>query len=163
MSSRGGEALRATAIGLLPPGTRVGRYEIVDLLGAGGMGVVYTAHDPELDRSVALNLLYPTLSLDGDDELAERLRHESKAMARLRHPNVATIHDVGSYRDQLFLVMESSTARRCARGSAAARRGRRSSPRSHRRAMAWLPLTRPASCIATSSPTTCCSTRRAAR
>ncbi|HEY1811063.1 MAG TPA: serine/threonine-protein kinase [Kofleriaceae bacterium] len=106
MSTRGGDALRANAIGLLSPGTLVGRYRIVDLLGAGGMGVVYAAHDPELERNVALKLLYPTLSPGGDDELASRLRHESKVMAKLRHPNVATVHDLGSYRDQLFLVME---------------------------------------------------------
>ncbi len=100
------DAIGASMIGLLAPGTIVGRYRIEDMLGAGGMGVVYAAHDPELDRKVALKLLYPTLSADGEDELATRLRHESKAMARLRHPNVATIHDLGSFRDQMFLVME---------------------------------------------------------
>ncbi|HEY1549176.1 MAG TPA: serine/threonine-protein kinase [Kofleriaceae bacterium] len=104
LRSRGENVLRENAIGLLSPGTLVGRYRVVDLLGAGGMGVVYAAHDPELDRDVALKLLYPTVSPDGPDE--SRLRHESKLMAKLRHPNVATIHDLGAYRDQLFLVME---------------------------------------------------------
>jgi len=102
----GTEPLGARMLGLLAPGTSVGRYRIDDLLGAGGMGVVYAAHDPELDRKVALKLLYPTLLTDGNDELAQRLRHESKVMAKLRHPNVATIHDLGSFHDQLFLVME---------------------------------------------------------
>jgi serine/threonine protein kinase/tetratricopeptide (TPR) repeat protein len=102
----GNDRLRASMLGLLAPGTVVGRYRIEDALGAGGMGVVYAAHDPELDRKVALKLLYPMIEPDGQDELALRLRHESTTMARLRHPNVATIHDIGSYRDQLFLVME---------------------------------------------------------
>ena len=106
LSGGGAEPLGARMLGLLAPGTSVGRYRIDDLLGAGGMGVVYAAHDPELDRKVALKLLYPTLLTDGDDELAQRLRHESKVMAKLRHPNVATIHDLGSFHDQLFLVME---------------------------------------------------------
>ena len=102
----GNERLRASMLGLLAPGTVVGRYRIEDALGAGGMGVVYAAHDPELDRKVALKLLYPMIEADGQDELALRLRHESTTMARLRHPNVATIHDIGRHHDQLFLVME---------------------------------------------------------
>jgi tetratricopeptide (TPR) repeat protein len=102
----GDERLRASMFGLVAPGSLVGRYRIEDMLGAGGMGVVYAAHDPELDRDVALKLLYPMIGDDGRDEVAQRLRHESTTMARLRHPNVATIHDIGRYRDQLFLVME---------------------------------------------------------
>jgi serine/threonine-protein kinase len=90
--------------GLVAPGTAIGRYRIQELVGAGGMGVVYGAFDPDLDRKVALKLLYPTLGA-GDGDLA-RLRHESKAMARLKHENVATIHDIGSYHDQLYLVLE---------------------------------------------------------
>jgi eukaryotic-like serine/threonine-protein kinase len=91
--------------GLLAPGTAIGRYRIQELVGAGGMGVVYGAFDPDLDRKVALKLLYPALGA-GDSGLVARLRRESKAMARLKHENVATIHDIGSYNDQLFLVLE---------------------------------------------------------
>jgi len=102
--------LFAKTFGLLPPGTAIGRYQIEGLVGAGGMGVVYAAHDPELDRKVALKLLYPRRrplgTQPGDSDLEERLRGESKAMARLKHPNVATIHDIGRYGDQLFLVLE---------------------------------------------------------
>ena len=86
----------------LAPGTRVGRYEIVKPIGAGGMGVVYAAHDPELDRVVAVKLLRG----GAHAELQQRLRREARAMAQLVHPNVVTVYDVGSFDGRIFIAME---------------------------------------------------------
>jgi tRNA A-37 threonylcarbamoyl transferase component Bud32/ABC-type branched-subunit amino acid transport system substrate-binding protein len=87
----------------LVPGAFVGRYEILALLGAGGMGRVYAARDSTLDRKVALKLLHPgSTTID----LEARLLREAKAMARLSHPEVITIHDVGHHGQQLFIAME---------------------------------------------------------
>jgi len=89
--------------GLLP-GIRVGRYEIVALLGAGAMGIVFEARDTELDRTVALKLVQSRVR---DRQLAQaRLRQEAQAMARLSHPNVASVFDIGVFDDQLFIAME---------------------------------------------------------
>jgi len=89
--------------GLLP-GVRVGRYEIVALLGAGAMGVVFEARDTELDRTVALKLVQSRVR---DRQLAQvRLRQEAQAMARLSHPGVASVFDIGVFDDQLFIAME---------------------------------------------------------
>jgi len=86
----------------IPVGTRIGRYYALELLGRGAMGVVYAAYDPELDRQVALKLL----NYDRDDERCNRLLREGRALARLKHPNVVTIYDVGKWKDDLFLSME---------------------------------------------------------
>lgn len=93
--------------GLLVSGARVGRYVVLGLLGEGGMGRVHAAYDPELDRKVALKLL--NLARLGEDSLAQarqRLEREARTMARLSHPHVAQLHDVGEFQGQLFLVME---------------------------------------------------------
>ncbi|HLL23330.1 MAG TPA: serine/threonine-protein kinase, partial [Kofleriaceae bacterium] len=84
--------------GLLARGTVIGRFVVIDVIGAGGMGTVYTVYDPELDRRAALKLLH--------HGSGERLRAEAQAMARVQHPNVVTVHDVGTYRDQVFVAME---------------------------------------------------------
>jgi hypothetical protein len=85
-------------------GSRVGRYELVDRLGAGAMGVVFEARDTELDRRVAVKLVSPR---SGDAETARsRLRREAQAMARLSHPNVAAVFDIGTVGEQLFIAME---------------------------------------------------------
>ncbi len=86
----------------LAAGTRVGRYVIAHELGAGGMGVVYAAHDPELDRVVAVKLLHG----DGDRGTQERLRREAQAMAQLAHPNVVAVYDVGGFGERMFIAME---------------------------------------------------------
>jgi len=87
----------------LPRGTAVDRYLVVQRLGEGGMGVVYAAYDAELDRKVALKLLRG----QGDDaEGHARLLREAQAMARVSHPNVIAIHDVGSFRDRVFMAMD---------------------------------------------------------
>jgi serine/threonine protein kinase len=80
----------------------VGRFAIIGLLGSGGMGDVYAARDPELDRLVAIKLLHSQLSTRTD----ARLRREARAMARLSHPNLVTVHDVGVHDGQLFVAME---------------------------------------------------------
>ncbi len=87
----------------LTRGTFVGRYEILEAVGAGGMGRVYAAWDPALDRKVALKLLRPHAAAP---ELEARLLREAKAMARLSQPEVITVHDVGRHGDQLFIAME---------------------------------------------------------
>jgi serine/threonine protein kinase len=85
-------------------GTVIGRYVVDRVLGAGGMGVVYAAHDPELDRPVALKLLHEA---DAEGEPCEdRLRQEARAMARLDHANVLRVHDVGRHGDRTFIAME---------------------------------------------------------
>jgi serine/threonine protein kinase len=88
----------------LPRGAVLGRYIVVEPIGRGGMGVVYRAYDPELDRRVALKLLRRQGESTGDEQA--RLVREGKAMARLAHPNVAAVHDVGVDDDQVFIAME---------------------------------------------------------
>src|SRR5688500_8770678 len=83
-------------------GERIGRYVVLRTLGRGGMGVVVAAHDPELDRQVAIKLVHPTLWRTASREARELLRSEARAMARLVHPNVVTVHDLGTIDDQLF-------------------------------------------------------------
>ena len=86
-------------------GSVVGRYTILDRLGSGAMGVVYTAYDPKLDRRIALKLL----RIPGDDngtQIVARLIREAQALAKLSHPNVVTVHDVGTHGDQVWLSME---------------------------------------------------------
>jgi hypothetical protein len=91
----------------LPRGAKLGRYVIIGGLGAGGMGVVYAAYDPELDRKIALKLLRPDVASPKKlaDLRAWQLR-EAKAMARLSHRNVISVYDVGAYGDQVFIAME---------------------------------------------------------
>jgi tetratricopeptide (TPR) repeat protein len=86
----------------LPRGTLVGRYVVLEPLGAGGMGIVVAAYDPELDRKVALKLLAP----GGGDDAHARLLREAQAMARLSHPNVVAVYDVGVAAGRVFLAME---------------------------------------------------------
>jgi tetratricopeptide (TPR) repeat protein/tRNA A-37 threonylcarbamoyl transferase component Bud32 len=88
-------------------GGMIGRYIVLGLLGKGGMGVVYSAYDPELDRKVALKLLRaPRRKGDDIDAKRTRLLREAKAIARLSHPNVIVVYDVGTYQDQVFIAME---------------------------------------------------------
>ncbi|MCB9752378.1 MAG: serine/threonine protein kinase [Myxococcales bacterium] len=85
------------------PRAHFGRYVIIERVGAGGMGEVYAAYDPELDRKVAIKLIRPGRA--GPDARARLLR-EAQAMARLSHPNVVAVHDVGTLDDQVFVAME---------------------------------------------------------
>jgi tetratricopeptide (TPR) repeat protein len=87
-------------------GTLVGRYVVLDTLGEGGMGVVYAAFDPELDRKVAIKLLQASAGGSESGGQAYLVR-EAQAMARLSHPNVIAVHDVGTLPgDRLFVAME---------------------------------------------------------
>lgn len=86
-------------------GVTVGRYVLGRRLGAGGMGVVFEAHDPELHRRVAIKLLHPG-SADDAETTRTRLLREARAMARLAHPNVVAVHDVGRAGEQVFVAME---------------------------------------------------------
>jgi tetratricopeptide (TPR) repeat protein/tRNA A-37 threonylcarbamoyl transferase component Bud32 len=88
----------------VPRGTAIGRYLVVHRLGEGGMGVVYSAYDAELDRKVALKLLHPRKV--GTAERHARLLREAQAMAKVSHPNVLAIHDVGSFGNQVFMTMD---------------------------------------------------------
>src|SRR5262245_61796642 len=74
-------------------GTRLGSYEILNVIGSGGMGEVYRAHDPRLGREVAIKVL--PASLTGDPERTRRFEQEARAAAALNHPNILAIHDVG--------------------------------------------------------------------
>ena len=93
---------------LLSRGTQIGRYVILKPLGQGGMGAVYKAYDPELDRGVALKLMHAERDFDlGTSSRREaRLIREAKALAKLAHPNIVAIHDAGTFGDQVFLAME---------------------------------------------------------
>ncbi|WNG34926.1 tetratricopeptide repeat protein [Archangium violaceum] len=86
------------------PGARVGRYVLLRRVGEGGMGIVFAAYDPNLDREVALKLLKPGAVADA--EARGRLMREAQALARLSHPNVVIVHDVGQDDDTVFLAME---------------------------------------------------------
>lgn len=97
------EASHNRVPGSLKRGDALGRYVILDRLGAGGMAVVYAAFDPELDRRVALKIVAPS---HASMEARERLQREAQAIARLNHPNVVTVHDVGTVEEQLFIAME---------------------------------------------------------
>jgi hypothetical protein len=88
----------------LDPGTRLGPYDIVSLLGAGGMGEVYRARDTRLDRTVALKILPPSLA--SDPAFRERFTREGRAISQLDHPNICTLYDVGEQDGTSFLVMQ---------------------------------------------------------
>ncbi len=84
-----------------PVGARLGRYTVVKLLGAGGVGAVYEADDPELGRHVAIKVLHEDRQAD-----TEALRREAQALAKLVHQNVIMVYDVGVADDEVFLVMQ---------------------------------------------------------
>jgi eukaryotic-like serine/threonine-protein kinase len=87
-------------------GATVGRYLVLERLGAGAMGVVYAAYDPELDRKIALKLLRPQRT-DGDQTRRQaRMVREAKAIAKVSHPNVVGIFDVGVHEGHVFMAME---------------------------------------------------------
>ncbi len=88
----------------LPPGTKLGPYEIQSPLGAGGMGEVYRARDSRLERDVAIKVLPANLS--SDPSLRQRLEREAKAVSKLSHPHICTLHDIGHQDGVDFIVME---------------------------------------------------------
>jgi len=86
----------------LTPGTRLGPYEILAPLGAGGMGEVYRARDTRLDRSVAVKVLPSHLTQD--PERRARFEREARAVSSLSHPHICTLHDVGQHAEIPFLI-----------------------------------------------------------
>src|SRR5580765_3063323 len=85
-------------------GQTISHYRILEQIGAGGMGVVYRAHDERLDRDVALKVLSPELA--GDREFLARFRREARTLSKLNHPNIATVHDFDTDAGTSFIVME---------------------------------------------------------
>ena len=88
----------------LAPGTHLGPYEILALLGAGGMGEVYRARDTRLDRDVAIKILPAELSADTSRK--QRFEREAKVISSLNHPNICVLYDVGNQNGTEYLVME---------------------------------------------------------
>jgi tetratricopeptide (TPR) repeat protein len=84
-------------------GTLLGRYVVLDRIGAGGMGVVYAAYDPSIDRRIVLKLLQADPQAQGS--VGQRMR-EAQAAARTQHPNVVAVHDVGTFEELVFIAME---------------------------------------------------------
>ena len=88
----------------LPKGTRLGRYEIIEPLGSGGMGAVFRAADTDLRRDVAVKVLREDLA--GDAERVSRFQREARALAVLNHPNICTIYEIGEQDGRVFIAME---------------------------------------------------------
>src|ERR1700694_5642161 len=88
----------------LATGTRLGPYEIIVLLGAGGMGEVYSARDTRLERRVAVKILPPHRSDQADAR--ERFEREARAIASLNHPNICHLYDVGAQDTISYLILE---------------------------------------------------------
>src|SRR4026209_1275382 len=84
----------------IPPST-IGRYHVVSRIARGGMGTLYLAFDPKLDRQIAIKIL-----TDDNDQLRERFAREARSGARLRHPHIVTIFDVGESEGRPFIAME---------------------------------------------------------
>ncbi len=103
----------------LPTGTRIGAYEIVSWLGAGGMGEVYRARDPRLGREVAIKLIADAFATDASR--LRRFEQEARAAGQLNHPNILSVYDVGSEAGSPFIVselLEGESLRRRIRGGA---------------------------------------------
>jgi tetratricopeptide (TPR) repeat protein/predicted Ser/Thr protein kinase len=98
-----GTTTRGTSQGVLDRGTMLGRYVLLGRLGSGGMGVVYAAYDPELDRKIAIKLV---LDDHGRMEDRARLQREAQALAKIHHPNIAAVFDVGTHDAAVFVAME---------------------------------------------------------
>ena len=134
-------------------------YRIEELIGQGGMGVVYRAYDLRLKRTVALKLIAPELALD--ERFHARFARETELAMSLEHPNVVPVYDAGDVDGRFYLAMrlvEGTDLGRCCAPRA------RSTPPAHlpsaaRSRTPWMLHTRRISSIATSSPPTCCSMR----
>jgi Tol biopolymer transport system component len=103
----------------LSPGEKLGPYEILAAIGAGGFGEVYKARDTRLDRTVAVKVLPERIAQR--DDLRARFEREARAVASLNHPNICTLHDIGRHEEQSYMVMElidgETLAARIAKGA----------------------------------------------
>jgi serine/threonine protein kinase len=90
----------------LAPGSHLGPYEVLEPLGAGGMGEVYKARDTRLNRAVAIKVLPEHVA--ADPALRQRFELEAKAVSSLNHPHICTLYDVGHQDDIDYLVLEST-------------------------------------------------------
>src|SRR5712692_9299367 len=88
----------------LSAGTRLGSYEIIAALGAGGMGEVYRARDPRLGRDVAIKVL--PAAFNADPDRLHRFEQEARVAAALNHPNILTVHEIGTHAGQPYIVSE---------------------------------------------------------
>src|SRR6516164_1582997 len=88
----------------LQPGKRLGPYEIVAPIGAGGMGEVYRARDTRLERDVAVKVLPQQLA--NNPQLKQRFEREARTISSLNHPHICTLHDIGRAAEMDYLVME---------------------------------------------------------
>ncbi len=88
----------------IPAGTRLGPYEVVSLLGAGGMGEVYRAKDTRLGRDVAVKVL--PRSFASDPDRLRRFEQEARATGMLNHPNILAVHDIGTHDGAPYVVSE---------------------------------------------------------
>ena len=129
----------------------IDRYRVVERIGSGGMGVLYLARDPTIDRRVAIKVAHVQ-----DAELRQRFLREARATGRLDHRNIVTIFDVGEHGGEPFIAMEYVPGRHSRRSSASARRCPfcRACGCCASCATAWRTRTPRGSCIATSSPPT---------
>src|SRR5262245_35595544 len=98
------DTVRQVITSALAPVDRIAHYEIERELGRGGMGVIYAARDPRLDRAVALKILLPEFASDPSYEL--NFLKEARNAAKFSHPNIVTIYEAGRFRGQLFMAME---------------------------------------------------------
>jgi tetratricopeptide (TPR) repeat protein len=101
-----GDGLQQRVAEAIGQGDPIGRYVVLRRLGAGGMGVVHAAYDPELDRKVAIKLLHTFVGGSIGDEARTRLMREAQALAKLSHPNVVAVYDVGTVGDRVWMAME---------------------------------------------------------
>ncbi|EDM73902.1 serine/threonine kinase family protein, partial [Plesiocystis pacifica SIR-1] len=99
------DAIEAALFGSALPQLKIGRFAILDRIGQGGMGTVYAAYDDQLDRKVAVKILRRRGAAKGSTQ-ATRFMREAQAMARLRHQNTVTVHEVGEHEDGVFIAME---------------------------------------------------------
>ena len=106
------EVLQLAPSRALTAGTKLGPYEIIAPLGAGGMGEVYRARDTHLGRTVAIKILPAAFSADQDR--LHRFKEEARSASALNHPNIITIHDLGQEGSTHYIAMELVEGRRCA-------------------------------------------------
>jgi len=160
--ARGGGQAQPPALDAIGVGDRVGRFEVERKLGEGGMGVVLAANDPNLERTVALKLLrMEAWTGEALDAARQRLLREAQAMARITHPNVVVVHEVGTVGERVFLAMEYVEGQTLGQWSEEA-------PRSWREVVdiapgaGWPRRTRRGSCTGISNPPTCWSAKMVA-